>query len=60
MENRPIIAFDFASKQEIETFLTHFPISEKLFVKIGWNFFIKKDQQSLIFYVVKDMTFSLI
>lgn len=35
MENRPIIAFDFASKQEIETFLTHFPISEKLFVKIG-------------------------
>jgi orotidine-5'-phosphate decarboxylase len=25
MENRPIIAFDFASKQEIDTFLTHFP-----------------------------------
>lgn len=42
MENRPIIAFDFASKQEIETFLTHFPISEKLFVKIGMELFYQE------------------
>lgn len=42
MENRPIIAFDFASKQEIEMFLTHFPISEKLFVKIGMELFYQE------------------
>ena len=42
MENRPIIAFDFASKQEIDTFLTHFPISEKLFVKIGMELFYQE------------------
>ena len=28
MEQRPIIAFDFASKQAIEKFLTHFPKEE--------------------------------
>lgn len=42
MENRPIIAFDFASKQEIDTFLTYFPISEKLFVKIGMELFYQE------------------
>lgn len=42
MENRPIIAFDFASKQEIDTFLNHFPISEKLFVKIGMELFYQE------------------
>lgn len=42
MENRPVIAFDFASKQEIDTFLTHFPISEKLFVKIGMELFYQE------------------
>lgn len=42
MENRPIIAFDFASKQEIDTFLPHFPISEKLFVKIGMELFYQE------------------
>ncbi|WP_253295810.1 orotidine-5'-phosphate decarboxylase [Enterococcus raffinosus] len=42
MENRPIIAFDFASKKEIDTFLTHFPISEKLFVKIGMELFYQE------------------
>ncbi|MGO3602694.1 MAG: orotidine-5'-phosphate decarboxylase [Enterococcus malodoratus] len=42
MEKRPIVAFDFASKQEIETFLTHFPITEKLFVKIGMELFYQE------------------
>ena len=42
MEQRPIIAFDFASKQEIETFLTHFPLEEKLFVKIGMELFYQE------------------
>ncbi|MGM0339204.1 orotidine-5'-phosphate decarboxylase [Candidatus Enterococcus murrayae] len=42
MEKRPIIAFDFASKQEIEKFLTHFPINEKLFVKIGMELFYQE------------------
>lgn len=60
MEQRPIIAFDFASKQEIEKFLTHFPLDEKLFVKSAWSFSIKKVQQSLNFYVCRDMISSLI
>ncbi len=42
MEQRPIIAFDFASKHEIETFLTHFPLEEKLFVKIGMELFYQE------------------
>ena len=42
MENRPIVAFDFASKQEIEKFLTHFPNEEKLFVKIGMELFYQE------------------
>ncbi|MFC0276078.1 orotidine-5'-phosphate decarboxylase [Enterococcus devriesei] len=42
MEQRPIIAFDFASKQEIETFLTHFPLEEKLFIKIGMELFYQE------------------
>ncbi|MDT2658435.1 orotidine-5'-phosphate decarboxylase [Enterococcus hulanensis] len=42
MENRPIVAFDFASKQEIEKFLTYFPNEEKLFVKIGMELFYQE------------------
>lgn len=42
MENRPIVAFDFASKQEIEKFLTHFPNEEKLFIKIGMELFYQE------------------
>lgn len=39
MEQRPIIALDFANAAEIETFLKHFPAEEKLFVKIGMEIF---------------------
>lgn len=42
MEKRPIIAFDFASKQAIEKFLTYFPNEEKLFVKIGMELFYQE------------------
>ncbi|MGX7203675.1 orotidine-5'-phosphate decarboxylase [Enterococcus pingfangensis] len=42
MEQRPIIAFDFASKQEIEKFLTYFPVDEKLFIKIGMELFYQE------------------
>lgn len=42
MEQRPIIAFDFASKQAIEKFLTHFPKEEKLFIKIGMELFYQE------------------
>jgi orotidine-5'-phosphate decarboxylase len=38
----PIIAFDFASKEEISTFLTHFPKEEKLFVKVGMELFYQE------------------
>ncbi|MFC4771515.1 orotidine-5'-phosphate decarboxylase [Enterococcus hermanniensis] len=42
METRPIIAFDFSSKEEIEHFLQQFPIEEKLFVKIGMELFYQE------------------
>ncbi|MHC5267784.1 orotidine-5'-phosphate decarboxylase [Enterococcus sp. LJL98] len=42
MIERPIIALDFPSKQEIETFLTKFPAEEKLFVKVGMEIFYQE------------------
>lgn len=42
MEQRPIIAFDFASKKEIDIFLSQFPQEEKLFVKIGMELFYQE------------------
>ena len=34
-EERPIIALDFPSFDDVKTFLEHFPKDEKLYVKIG-------------------------
>lgn len=39
---RPIIALDFASKKEIQTFLEFFPKEESLFVKIGMELFYQE------------------
>lgn len=39
---RPIIALDFASKKEIQTFLDFFPREESLFVKIGMEVFYQE------------------
>lgn len=38
-ENRPIIALDFASKGEVESFLEQFPAHEKLYVKVGMELY---------------------
>jgi len=35
LDQRPIIALDFSTRQEVEDFLRFFPKEEKLFVKIG-------------------------
>lgn len=42
MESRPIIAFDFSTKEEIEQFLQKFPTAEKLFIKIGMELFYQE------------------
>lgn len=42
MIERPIIALDFPSKKEIETFLAKFPENEKLFVKVGMEIFYQE------------------
>ncbi|MBO1307285.1 orotidine-5'-phosphate decarboxylase [Enterococcus sp. 669A] len=42
MEKRPIIALDFSSQEEIQTFLAQFPAEEKLFVKIGMELFYQE------------------
>ncbi|HEM2809038.1 TPA: orotidine-5'-phosphate decarboxylase [Streptococcus suis] len=34
-EKRPIIALDFAGREEVEAFLNEFPAQEKLYVKVG-------------------------
>ncbi len=34
-ENRPVIALDFPTFEDVKTFLTKFPADEKLYVKIG-------------------------
>jgi orotidine-5'-phosphate decarboxylase len=41
-ENRPIIALDFPSRNEVEEFLAKFPADEKLFVKIGMELFYQE------------------
>ena len=38
-EERPIIALDFPSFEDVKAFLEHFPEDEKLYVKIGMEFF---------------------
>ena len=38
-EERPIIALDFPAFEDVKHFLEHFPEDEKLFVKIGMEFF---------------------
>lgn len=38
-ENRPIIALDFSSFEEVKNFLSLFPADEKLYVKIGMELY---------------------
>ncbi|HEM6302344.1 TPA: orotidine-5'-phosphate decarboxylase [Streptococcus suis] len=38
-ENRPIIALDFAGREEVEAFLKEFPAQEKLYVKVGMELY---------------------
>ncbi|HEM4696287.1 TPA: orotidine-5'-phosphate decarboxylase [Streptococcus suis] len=38
-ETRPIIAFDFAGKEEVQSFLEQFPPDEKLYVKVGMELY---------------------
>ena len=42
MKDLPIIALDFATRQEVEDFLRFFPKEEKLFVKIGMELFYQE------------------
>lgn len=41
-EKKPIIALDFSSRQEVETFLNKFPQEEELFVKVGMELFYQE------------------
>ncbi|MCO8241490.1 orotidine-5'-phosphate decarboxylase [Streptococcus suis] len=38
-ETRPIIALDFAGKEEVQSFLEQFPLDEKLYVKVGMELY---------------------
>ncbi|MBO3838100.1 orotidine-5'-phosphate decarboxylase [Streptococcus suis] len=38
-ETRPIIALDFAGKEEVQFFLEQFPADEKLYVKVGMELY---------------------
>lgn len=42
MIHRPIIALDFASKDEVATFIEKFPKEESLFVKVGMELFYQE------------------
>lgn len=41
-EERPVIALDLPSKRAIETFLSHFPKDESLYVKVGMELFYQE------------------
>lgn len=38
-ERRPIIALDFATVDEVKSFLSYFPVDEKLYLKIGMELY---------------------
>ena len=38
-ENRPVIALDFPTFEDVKAFLTKFPADEKLYVKIGMELY---------------------
>lgn len=38
-ENRPIVALDFPSFEDVKVFLALFPAEEKLYVKIGMELY---------------------
>ncbi|MEI5992625.1 orotidine-5'-phosphate decarboxylase [Candidatus Enterococcus mansonii] len=42
MSLRPIIALDFSSREEVESFLVKFPSEESLFVKVGMELFYQE------------------
>jgi len=54
-ENRPIIALDFASRTEVQTFLEQFPSQEKLFVKVGMELYYAEGPD--IIHYLKDSIF---
>ena len=49
--NRPVIALDFPSQVEVETFLRQFPENESLFVKVGMELFYKEGP-SVVKYLI--------
>ena len=38
-ENRPVIALDFPTLEDVKAFLAKFPADEKLYVKIGMELY---------------------
>jgi len=38
-ENRPVIALDFPTFEDVKAFLAKFPAGEKLYVKIGMELY---------------------
>ena len=38
-ENRPVIALDFPTFEDVKAFLAKFPADEKLYVKIGMELY---------------------
>lgn len=57
MEKRPIIALDFANKQEVQAFLAHFPKEESLFLKVGMELFYAEGPQ--IIHYLREQGYTL-
>lgn len=51
-ENRPIVALDFSSFEEVKNFLSLFPADEKLYVKIGMELYYAEGPE-VVTYVKK-------
>ena len=47
--NKPIIALDFSSKDELERFLNHFDSNQTLFVKVGMELYYQEGPQIIAF-----------
>ena len=58
-ENRPVIALDFPTFEDVKAFLAKFPADEKLYVKIGMELYYAAGPEIVRYVKVLAIVFSL-
>ena len=58
-ENRPVIALDFPTFEDVKAFLAKFPADEKLYVKIGMELYYAAGPEIVRYVKELGLVFSL-